>query len=96
MNQPFLEPDEFPAGRTDKPQASPMFANLSGYLTGVLYGFTGIRVHGGAPASWCERPVTLPAGWRSIEVERVWARDQPHRLSAVDGEAAAVLEPVAG
>ena len=42
INEPFLEPDEYPRSRTDRPRASPMFANLSGYLTSVLYGFTGI------------------------------------------------------
>ena len=41
INEPFLEPDEYPRSRTDRPRASPMFANLSGYLTSLLYGFTG-------------------------------------------------------
>ena len=50
---------------TDRPRASPMFANLSGYLTGLLYGFTGLRPSpggardlGGAPGRRC------PKGWR--------------------------------
>ena len=43
INEPFLEPDEYPRSRKDRPRASPMFANLSGYLTGILYGFTGLR-----------------------------------------------------
>ena len=79
----------------DKPQASPMFANLSGYLTGLLYGFPGIRPNHGAPSTWSDRPVTLPAGWRGIEVERVWVRGAPHRLSARSGSVA-VLEPHPG
>jgi trehalose/maltose hydrolase-like predicted phosphorylase len=91
---PFMEPDEFPAGQPDKPQASPMFANLSGYLTGLLYGFPGIRLNHGAPAGWCERPVMLPSGWRSIEVERVWVRGRPYRMAANAGAPAAVLEPM--
>ena len=36
INEPFLEPDEYPRSRTDRPRASPMFANLGGYLTGLL------------------------------------------------------------
>ena len=94
VNEPFLEPDEFPASQPDKPQASPMFANLSGYLTGLLYGFPGIRLNHGSPASWCERPVTLPTGWRGIEVERVWIRGAPYHLSARAAAPGAVLEPL--
>ena len=95
ITQPFLEPNEFPLDQPDKPQASPMFANLSGYLTGLLYGFPGIRLDHGSTQSWSARPATLPAGWRGIEVERVWVRGAPHRLSARAG-ASAVLEPIAG
>jgi hypothetical protein len=90
----FLEPDEYPVSQPDKPQASPMFANLSGYLTGVLYGFTGIRLNHGSPESWCERPVVLPAGWRAIEVERVWVRGAPHAMSAKAGDSAARITPM--
>jgi protein-glucosylgalactosylhydroxylysine glucosidase len=78
----------------DKPQASPMFANLSGYLTGLLYGFPGLRPNHGTPDTWSDRPVTLPAGWRGIEIERVWVRGQPFRLSARSGSVA-VLAPSA-
>jgi protein-glucosylgalactosylhydroxylysine glucosidase len=92
---PFTEPSEFPASQRDKPQASPMFANLSGYLTGLLYGFTGIRLNSDAPHTWSDRPVTLPAGWRGIEVETVWVRGAPYRLSARSGSKA-VLEPHGG
>ena len=92
ITQPFLEPDEFPVAMADKPQASPMFANLSGYLTGLLYGFPGLRPNHGMPGTWSDRPVTLPAGWRGIEIERVWVRGQPFRLSARSGSVA-VLAP---
>lgn len=92
ITQPFLEPDEFPTSRTDKPQASPMFANLGGYLTGLLYGFPGIRLNQGSPATWSDRSVVLPAGWRGIDVERVWIRGSEYRLSARPG-APAVAEP---
>jgi trehalose/maltose hydrolase-like predicted phosphorylase len=85
INEPFLEPDEYPRSRTDRPRASPMFANLSGFLTGMLFGFTGVRLGAGEPDTWAERPVRLPAGWRAIRVERVWARGVPHLLEARAG-----------
>lgn len=82
INDPFLEPDEYPRSRTDRPRASPMFANLSGYLTALLYGFTGLQLGPGQPAAWSQHPVRLPDGWRGIHVERVWARREAYELDA--------------
>jgi trehalose/maltose hydrolase-like predicted phosphorylase len=92
INEPFLEPDEYPRQRVDRPRASPMFANLSGYLTGLLFGMTGIKLGYGPPGRWSARSVTLPAGWRAIRVERVWVRGQPWTLEACEG-ASAILRP---
>ena len=39
-----------------------MFANLSGYLTSLLYGFTGLQLGPGRPESWAARPAALPDG----------------------------------
>jgi len=86
INPPFTEPDEYPRSRTDRPRASPMFANLSGYLTGVLYGFTGLRLTTDEPETWAEGDVRLPAGWKSITVERLWVRGMPYELEAKAGE----------
>ena len=94
INDPFLEPDEYPRSRTDRPRASPMFANLGGYLTGLLYGFTGIKTSLAEPDAWCERPVVLPQGWKGIHVERVWIRDRPWRLDAEAGAKRASLVPL--
>jgi hypothetical protein len=91
INEPFVEPDEFPRSRTDRPRASPMFANLSGYLTSLLYGFTGIEVGPDDPPAWGRRPARLPEGWRSIHVDRVWARGLPYALDAA-ADAPARLE----
>ena len=88
INEPFLEPDEFPRSRTDRPRASPMFANLSGYLTALLYGFSGLEVGADDPSAWGRRPTQLPEGWKSIHVDRVWARALPHEFDAVAGEPA--------
>jgi hypothetical protein len=89
INDPFLEPDEYPRSRTDRPRASPMFANLSGYLTGLLYGFTGLHPNAGEPETWGVRPPALPQGWRGIEVERVWIRGRAYALTARSGAAGA-------
>jgi trehalose/maltose hydrolase-like predicted phosphorylase len=90
INEPFLEPDEYPRSRKDRPRASPMFANLSGYLTGLLYGFTGLRPTSGEPETWAVRPAALPRGWRGIEVERVWMRGREYSLDARSGARASV------
>jgi protein-glucosylgalactosylhydroxylysine glucosidase len=74
------------------PRAGPFFANLAGYLTGLLYGFPGIRPTAADPSDWPNRPVVLPAGWDAIEVERVWVRGRPARLEARHGAEAAVIE----
>ena len=95
INEPFLEPDEYPRSRTDRPRASPMFANLSGYLTSVLYGFTGIQLGHGDPATWSQHPVTMPEGWRGIHVERIWARGGPATLDAESGSGSARIVPAA-
>lgn len=70
-----------------------MFANLSGYLTGLLYEFTGLQVGPGAPDSWAVHPVRLPEGWREIHVERVWVRGQEHALEARADADRATLQP---
>jgi trehalose/maltose hydrolase-like predicted phosphorylase len=91
INEPFLEPDEYPRSRDDRPRASPMFANLSGYLTGLMYGFTGLRLGPGSPESWAVDPVRLPEGWRRVDIERVWVRGQAHSLTAQAGATGATL-----
>ena len=96
INEPFLEPDEVPRTRNDRPRASPMFANLSGYLTGLLYGFTGIRMSLDEPETWPERPVTLPEGWKGIHVERIWVRGAARQLDAVGGTDHAALTAAEG
>jgi hypothetical protein len=66
----------------EQPCAGPFFANMGGFLYGLLMGFPGIRP-GPEPASdWSRRPVVLPAGWRSIGVERLWVHGRPFTLKA--------------
>jgi trehalose/maltose hydrolase-like predicted phosphorylase len=88
INEPFLEPDEYPRRRRDRPRASPMFANLSGYLTGLLYGLTGIKLGYGPAERWPVRAAALPRGWKAIRVARVWIRGEAWTLEAVAGNRA--------
>src|SRR4051794_6497191 len=90
--EPFTETDEFPNFAEDKPRTGPMFANIGGFLTTLLYGYTGIRIGPGDPETWPERAVVMPSGWKAIHVERVWARGEGRSLTAVNGTPAAILD----
>jgi protein-glucosylgalactosylhydroxylysine glucosidase len=93
MADRFLQTLEYRRDRfPDEPVAGPFFANLGGFLMGLLLGFPGIAVDEGGVAGWPRRPVVLPAGWEAIEVERLWVHGRETRLSARHGAAAAVLE----
>ena len=54
-------------------------------LTGLLYGFTGLRPSPGEPATWGAHAAALPQGWHAIEVERVWIRRRAYALHARPG-----------
>ena len=82
-------PDRFP----EQPRAGPFFANIGGFLTGLLFGFTGVEPGPEDVEVWPRRPVILPAGWRAIEVERLWLRGRAWRLSARHGDQQALLAP---
>ncbi|AYV47704.1 glycoside hydrolase family 65 protein [Caulobacter flavus] len=73
-------PDGAPAG--------PFFANIAGFLSSLLFGFTGLRIGRGEPKSWSSRPAFLPAGWQAIEVDRLWIGGRAMRLRARHGEPA--------
>ena len=94
INEPFLEPDEYPRSRTDRPRASPMFANLSAYLTGLMYGFTGLHLGHDSPEAWSRHPVRLPSGWRAIRIERLWVRGRPWALEARAGNSLCRMTPL--
>jgi protein-glucosylgalactosylhydroxylysine glucosidase len=83
-----MSPAKFP----ETPPSGPFFANLGGFLMGLALGFPGIRIGDGPPESWPARPVVLPAGWRSIEVERAWIRTRPARIVARHGDERARIE----
>src|SRR5579871_190256 len=82
-------PDVFP----EQPRAGPFFANLGGFLMGLLTGFPGLIPSSGDVKNWMKRPVVLPEGWTRIEVERVWVRGVPYKLVARQGADQAELTP---
>lgn len=81
-------PDKFP----EQPQAGPFFANMGGFLMSLLLGFPGLRVGNGPLEEWPVRDVTLPAGWKEIEVERLWLRGRCVGLAARQGRHAVLRE----
>jgi trehalose/maltose hydrolase-like predicted phosphorylase len=83
-----MSPSKFP----DTPRSGPFFANLGGFLMGLMYGLPGIRLGPGEPSTWPSRPVVLPAGWRSVEVERAWVRSKPAHIVATHGAERAVID----
>jgi len=84
--------EQSPTRYPEKPPSGPFFANLGGFLMGLLYGLPGIRLGPEDPEDWPTREVVLPQGWRSIEVERAWIRMQPARIVARHGAARAIVE----
>lgn len=95
--EPYTITTEYsPTYFPDHPRAGPFTANLGGFLTSCLYGLTGLRLHGGTPDTWFERPVVLPKGWDAIHVDRVWVRGRPMALDAEHGAQRARLTEVSG
>lgn len=79
-------PDRFP----EQPQAGPFFANMGGFLMSLLYGFPALKPGWEPPERWARQKTVLPAGWRAIEVERLWLRGRPVRLLAEQGRMAVI------
>ena len=92
INEPYLETDEFTKVAPDKPRSGPMFANIGGFLTTLVYGYPGLRLGSGTPETWAERPVALPPGWKGIRIERIWAHGEERSLTAVAGAPSAVID----
>jgi trehalose/maltose hydrolase-like predicted phosphorylase len=84
--------EQAPELEPDKPDSGPFFANLGGFLMGLVFGLPGIRVGPDEPASWAVRPVVLPAGWESIEIERAWIRGRPATIVARQGAQRAAID----
>ena len=76
--------DVFP----EQPRGGPFFANLGGFLMGLLLGFPGLRPGSRNPSEWAQRDIVLPQGWSSIEVDQLWIHRRPFRLVARQGKRA--------
>jgi hypothetical protein len=59
---------------------------MGGFLMSLLFGLPGIQPDARDVQGWSARRVTLPEGWRAIEVDRLWIRREPMRLTAQHGE----------
>jgi hypothetical protein len=92
INEPFSETDEFSNTAPEQPRTGPMFANIGGFLTTLLYGYPGLRLGAGAPETWEERPVVMPDGWKAIHVERLWMRGEDRSLTAVARAPSAIID----
>jgi len=92
IDPPFTETNEYSRTRhPDRPRVGPFQANLAGFLTSCMFGFTGLEVGPGDPGAWPARSVVMPAGWDGVEVERVMVRGRPARLVARHGDRRARL-----
>lgn len=88
----FQQTLEYRLDKAPDPIASgPFFANIGGFVTGLLLGLPGLRISSAPPEDWPQRPVTLPAGWQAIECDRLWIRGRPCRLRARQGAERAEL-----
>jgi hypothetical protein len=80
-------PDRFP----EQPRAGPFFANMGGFLSGLLLGMPRPEPGEGEPETWFKAPVVLPASWTAIEIDRLRVRGRPMRLEAHHGEPARLI-----
>lgn len=57
--------------------------NDASLLLSVLYGFTGLRISSG---DWRKYPVSLPEGWKRIEIGRIWIKGKGWHVVAEQGK----------
>jgi trehalose/maltose hydrolase-like predicted phosphorylase len=70
-----------------------VFLTNPGFLLRILLlDLPRLKIGPGPVEQWCEGAITLPAGWETIEAERIWVRGQPTRLVARQGAPATQLK----
>jgi hypothetical protein len=88
----FLQTLEYRRGKfPEQPVAGPFFANMGGFLMGLLFGFSGIQPSTASVKEWSVRKAVLPDGWKAIEVERLWVHGKPMTLNVAHGEFATLI-----
>ena len=81
----FQQTLEYRLDTVDGVASGPFFANMGGFLTGLMFGLPGLKVGDVDPDQWPSRPVVLPQGWEAIVCGRLWVRGRPFRLEARHG-----------
>jgi trehalose/maltose hydrolase-like predicted phosphorylase len=81
---PYMTAKEY-QGHTD----GNFLTNQGAQLQSVIYGFTGLRLDEG---NWNKYPATLPAGWEKIEIDRIWIKGKPFKMTAEHGAKATLTE----
>ncbi len=88
VEQPFWQLVESTKGPYAMPRSTTVFVTACGaFLTAVLQGMPGLHFNNAEPSGWAKHPVVLPQGWDCIDVDRIWVRGKPMRLTARHGAA---------
>jgi len=56
--------------------------NFGSILQTAMIGFTGLRINDG---DWARYSASMPEGWQTTEIDRIWVRGEPKRFVAVHG-----------
>jgi trehalose/maltose hydrolase-like predicted phosphorylase len=84
-----LAATEYVAGPFDIPKEyrpyhdGAYITNDASLLLSAMYGFTGMRI---AEGDWRKYPVSLPNGWKRIEIDRIWIKGHAWKVIAEQGK----------
>jgi hypothetical protein len=81
----FQQTLEYRLDKLEGIASGPFFANMGGFITGLMFGLPGLKISDADPKDWAQRPVVLPKGWDAIECDRLWIRGRAMRLVARHG-----------
>jgi hypothetical protein len=91
---PFMMFCEFggPEVHDRAPVGTPFLTAPGSFLMACLYGLPGLQLGPGEPESWFKYPVAMPELWEGVEVDQIWVRGRPARLTARHGDKRASIE----
>ena len=87
IKQPYDQFTEFTGG-----EDTIFLTNMAGFLMALQYGLTGLTLDSGPIEGWCKHPIVMPEGWEGIEIDRIWAKGRPAKLTAYQGQERAELK----